>query len=482
MQYSRFIRIGLMIGGAAALGACATLPRTAPPAVPLSPAKLESAAAFGDGTAAFPVDQWWSALGDPTLTSLIEEGLRNAPDMALADARIRAADAIAEQAGGALVPSLSVEAAAGGTKQSYNMGIPAQFVPKGILGTGRISATAGLNLDLWGRNRAALRAARQDAEAARVDGQQARLLLATSIAAAWVDFSQFWAARDITARAVAVRDETEQLTAQRVRAGIDSQSDLELAKSRHAAARAELAALDEAIDLSRNRIAALIGAGPDRGDTLPRPAFGGMASPDAPANLALDLLGRRPDIVAARLRTEAAAKRVKVAKLDFYPNINISATAGLQSLGLSKLFEGGSSTANFGPAISLPLFDGGRLAGRYRAAGAAYDEAVARYNATLIGAFREVADTLDSRRALTDRLSATAQSSAAAERAAELAKQRYRAGVTNLLQALAAEDAALAALRSKTELEARARMLDITLTRALGGGFHSPSPKDKAGS
>ena len=248
------------------------------------------------------------------------------------------------------------------------------------------------------------------------------------------------------------------------------------------AAGAARAALDEAIDLSRNRIAALIGAGPDRGDTLPRPAFGGMASPDAPANLALDLLGRRPDIVAARLRTEAAAKRVKVAKLDFYPNINISATAGLQSLGLSKLFEGGSSTANFGPAISLPLFDGGRLAGRYRAAGAAYDEAVARYNATLIGAFREVADTLDSRRALTDRLSATAQSSAAAERAAELAKQRYRAGVTNLLQALAAEDAALAALRSKTELEARARMLDITLTRALGGGFHSPSPKDKAGS
>lgn len=482
MQYSRFIRFGLMTGSAAALAACATLPRTDAPAQPLIPAQLDSATSFGKGSAAFPDDRWWTALGDPSLDMLIEEGLRSSPDMALADARIRAADALAEQAGGALAPSLSVEGSAGGTKQSYNMGIPAQFVPKGIIGTGRLSANLGLNIDLWGRNRAALAAARRDAEAARVDQQQARLLLSTSIAAAWVDFSQLWASRDIAERAVDIRGETERLTASRVTAGIDTQSDLELAKSRHAAARAELAALDEALDLSRNRIAALLGAGPDRGDSLPRPAFTGQAVTGAPANLALDLLGRRPDIVAARLRTEAAAKRVKVAKLDFYPNINITAMAGLQSLGLSNLFESGSSTANFGPAISLPLFDGGRLAGRYRGTGAAYDEAVARYNSTLIGAFREVADTLDSRRALTDRLAATAQSSVAADRAADLARQRYRSGVANLLQALAAEDAALSAQRAKAELEARARLLDITLTRALGGGFQLTSPKDKAGS
>jgi NodT family efflux transporter outer membrane factor (OMF) lipoprotein len=201
----------------------------------------------------------------------------------------------------------------------------------------------------------------------------------------------------------------------------------------------------------------------------------------APTNLALDLLGRRPDIVAARLRTEAAAKRVKVAKLDFYPNINLSAVAGLQSLGLSNLFDSGSSMANFGPAVSLPLFDGGRLAGRYRAADATYSEAVARYDATLINAFREVADALDSRRALDTRRSSTNEAASTADHAASLARLRYQKGIANLLQALAADDAALAARRASADLDARAHLLDIALTRALGGGFNASLSKDKAG-
>lgn len=453
------------------------------PAAPRSVATLESGTTFGGGRAAFLDDRWWTQLGDATLDQLIDEALRASPDTALADARIRAADALAEQAGGALYPSLTVDGSAGGAKQSYNMGIPAQFVPKGIVGTGKLTATLGLNLDLWGRNRAALSAARRDAETARVDAQQARLLLTTSVAAAWVEFGQLWANRDIAAIAVRVRRDTESLTAQRVAAGIDNQSDLELARSRNAAARSELAALDEAIDLNRNRIAALVGAGPDRGDALPRPALSGHAANGAPADLAFNLLGRRPDIVAARLRTEAAAKRIKVAKLDFYPNINLAAVAGLQSLGLSNLFESGSSTSSFGPAISLPIFDGGRLQGRYRGARASYDEAVARYDATLIGAFRDVADTLDSRRAIDARRSSARQAADAADRAATLAKARYRSGIANLLQALAAEDAALATRRAAADMDARAYLLDIALTRALGGGFHSSdTSNEKAGS
>jgi len=481
MQYSRTLRSGLAISLASALAACATLPHVDAPAAPVQPAALGTSKAFEPSQATFPEDAWWTSFGDETLNALIEEGLRASPDTALAAARIRAADAMAEQAGGALTPSLSVEGAGGGAKQSYNMGIPAQFVPKGIVGTGKLSAALGFNLDLWGRNRAALAATQSDAAAARVDAQQARLLLSTSIASAWVEFSQLWANRDIAATAVQVRRETETLTAARVNAGIDNQSDLDLARSRHAAARAELAALDEALDLSRNRIAALVGAGPDRGDQLPRPSFQSSLTSGAPANLALDLLGRRPDIVAARLRTEAAAKRVKVAKRDFYPNINLSAVAGLQSLGLSNLFDGGSSMANFGPAISLPLFDGGLLAGRYRAADASYSEAVARYDATLINAFREVADALDSRRALDTRRSSTNEAASTAEHAASLARLRYQKGIANLLQALAADDAALAARRASADLDARAHLLDIALTRALGGGFNASLSKDKAG-
>mgnify|MGYP003747203671 CR=1 FL=1 len=472
MQYRNLpLRSLLLASACAALTACATLPSIKAPAPPKDAASLASQNALGSGTAAFPQDNWWTAYADPALDALIAEALAGSPDMTLAAARIRSADAIAEQAGAALVPSLSVEGAAGGNKQSYNMGIPAQFVPKGIVSTGKLSANLGFNLDLWGRNRAALAAARGDAEAARVDAQQARLLLTTSVASAWADFSQIWASRDVAAEAVRIRGETEQLTEARMRAGIDNAADLELARSRHAAARAELAALDEALALNRNRIAALLGAGPDRGASLPRPALSLASETLVPANLSANLVGRRPDLVSARLRAEAAASRVKVAKRDFYPNINLSAVAGLQSLGLSKLFESGSSNANFGPAISLPIFDGGRLAGRYRGASAAYEEAVARYDQTLILSFREVADALESKRALETRLSASRGANRSAAEAARLAGLRYRQGVGNLLQVLAAEDAALSARRAVTDLEARAFLLDISLIRALGGGF-----------
>ena len=120
---------------------------------------------------------------------------------------------------------------------------------------------------------------------------------------------------------------------------------------------------------------------------------------ELPASAGIDLIGRRPDIVAARLRNEAAAKRIDVARADFYPNINLSALVGLQSLGLSNLFHAGSEYGNGGAAISLPIFEGGRLSGRYRGARADYDTAVATYNRTLIGALRDVADIVASRAA-----------------------------------------------------------------------------------
>jgi len=465
------LRSLLLASVCAALTACATIPPVKAPAPQREAISLASETSLGGGTAAFPADTWWTAYADPALDALISEALAGSPDIALAAARIRSADAIAEQAGAALVPSLSVEGTAGGNKQSYNMGIPALFVPKGVVSTGRVSANLGFNLDLWGRNRAALAAARGDAEAARVDAQQARLLLATSVASAWADFSQLWASRDVAAEAVRIRSETEQLTEARMRAGIDNASDLELARSRHATARAEFAALDETLALSRNRIAALLGAGPDRGARLSRPALSLASETLVPANLSANLVGRRPDLVSARLRAEAAASRIKVAKRDFYPNINLSAVVGLQSLGLSKLFESGSSTGNFGPAISLPIFDGGRLAGHYRGANAAYEEAVARYDQTLIASFREVADALESKRALEVRLSAARGADRSATEAARLAAMRHRQGIGNLLQVLAAEDAALSARRGVTDLEARAFLLDISLIRALGGGF-----------
>lgn len=456
----------------ALLAGCVSTPDVGPKPVPVAAESLESRASFTDATGEWPADGWWQAMGDAQLTALIDEGLEGAPDIAIAAARVRAADALAQQSGAALGPRIGAEASAGGVQQSKNMGIPPQFVPDGIQDTGHIAATFAFDLDLWGRNRAALAAATSEAEAARVDAAQARLMLTTGIAAAYADLAGQYAALDVAQDAVRVRGASAGLSSERARAGIENLSAQRQAESRTAAARGDVVALEEAISLTRNRIAALVGAGPDRGLALTRPTLV-LPAADLPADAGIGLVGRRPDIVAARLRGEAAAKRIDVARADFYPNISLSALVGLQSLGLSNLFDKGSEYGNGGVALSLPIFDSGRLQGRYRGARADYDVAIANYDKTLIAALRDVADVVRSRAANARQLAERRAALTAATEASKLANLRYRAGLSNQIVALTAEDSAVALARSVADLEARQLTLDIALIRALGGGYQT---------
>jgi NodT family efflux transporter outer membrane factor (OMF) lipoprotein len=460
----------LLLTSTVLLSACATVPKLGDAPTLRTPQSLASAKSLAGATTNWPSDSWWLAYNDPTLNALIDEALKGSPDVALAAARVRAAEALAQQAGAALLPSTGVEGSVGGNQQSKNLGVPPQFVPDGIQDTGRIAGTASFNLDLWGKNRAALAAATSEAEAARVDAAQARLMLTTGVAAAYADLAQYYRTRDVLLDALKVRETTATLTAQRMAAGVDTRGSLRQAEARVPIARGDIIALDEQITLTRNRIAALLGAGPDRGLSIPKPTLK-YATTDIPANAGIDLIGRRPDIVAARLRAEAAAKRIKVAHADFYPNINLTALVGLQSLGLGNLFNSGSTIVNGGAALSLPIFDGGRLAGKYRGARADYDGAVARYDSTLITALRDVADTLASREATDARLAEGYRALKAADEASNIAILRYKGGLSNQLQVLVTADALLAGRRTVADLEARRRALDITLIRALGGGY-----------
>lgn len=454
------------------LAGCASVPDLGPKPVPAAAESLESNVTFARAEGAWPAEGWWQGFGDAQLDTLIGEGLKGSPDVAIAAARVRAADAMAQQAGAALLPRVGAEASAGGVQQSKNMGIPPDFVPDGIQDTGHIAATFSFDLDLWGRNRAALAAATSEAEAARVDAAQARLMLTTGIAAAYADLAGYYQALDVANDAVRVRAASADLSGERARAGIENQASQRQAESRAASARADVVALEEAIATTRNRIAALLGAGPDRGLSIARPQ---MARPAVglPGNAGIDLIGRRPDIVAARLRSEAAAKRIDVARADFYPNISLSALVGLQSLGLSNLFKSGSEYGNGGAAISLPIFEGGRLQGRYRGSRADYDVAVATYDRTLIGALRDVADIVAQRAATERQLAGRREALAAAAEASKLAGLRYRAGLSNQIVQLTAEDSMVALSRAVAELEARQLSLDIALIRALGGGYRA---------
>lgn len=205
--------------------------------------------------------------------------------------------------------------------------------------------------------------------------------------------------------------------------------------------------------------------------TRPTTRFSGTDG--LPTNLALELLGRRPDIVAARLRTEAAAKRIDQQKAGFYPSVNLLAFVGFHSLGIANLTSSGSDVGSFGPAISLPIFNTERLQGQLRGARAEYDAAVASYNGTLTNALREVADVVTSRKALTGELAAARAAFDASGEAHSIVKQRYQGELANYLDVLTAEDELISARRALADIETRALVLDVALVRALGGGFQS---------
>jgi NodT family efflux transporter outer membrane factor (OMF) lipoprotein len=255
-----------------------------------------------------------------------------------------------------------------------------------------------------------------------------------------------------------------------VRAGLDSKLELKQVETSIPAARARVAQAEEAIALSRSQLAALLGKGPDRGLAIERPNLR-LAAVTLPSNVPADLLGRRPDIVASRLRAEAASKDIASAKALFYPDINLSALIGVQSVSLSNLLERGSAIPSLGAAVRLPILDGGRLRGNLAARDAEYDAAVEQYNQSLADALREVVDQLTSMRSVQAQRTEADAALASAEEAYSLALTRYKAGIGSLLQVITVETQVLDQRALRTELHSRELALSINLIRALGGGF-----------
>jgi NodT family efflux transporter outer membrane factor (OMF) lipoprotein len=465
---SRFARL-LTLSALAPLAACA--PNLGDKPQPRTAASLAATRSLPDQGGQWPGDGWWKAYGDSQLDQLIAEGLSGSPDIAAAAARLARAQGLAQSAGAALGPTLVGEGSAGKIKQSYNNGFPREFLPQGWKDTGTLNLQFGFDLDLWGKNRARLRAALADRDAARVEAAQARLTLASAIAASYADLARLYAERDVAEEALRIQQDTAGLVSNRVRNGIDNEGQRSQAAAAVPAARADLSSIDEQIALTRNQLAALIGAGPDRGLAIARPQLSALTTLALPPSAGIDLVGRRPDIVAARARVEAAAERIKAARAAFYPDISLNGLVGLQALGFGNVLKSGSTYGNAGPAFSLPIFDTGRRAGDYRTARADYDAAVADYDKALIGALQDVANAVASRTALGSQASDARASLADSQKAYEIARERYRAGLSTYLDVLTAEQQLIVARRRDADLTARAFTLDVALIRALGGGF-----------
>jgi NodT family efflux transporter outer membrane factor (OMF) lipoprotein len=463
----------LMAGTALALAGCATMPTPAERVDPKPVSAYVAEKALAAPVADWPGDRWWESFGDPQLSELIAEGLAGASDMRIAAARFAAARAAVGAAKAALLPSLS----AGGTvvevKPSYHSILPSNVVPHGWHDLGLAALEGGWTLDLWGKNRAGLHSAEAEAHAAEAEAQAARLSVATGIAAAYANLAGLYRARDAASDARSVRGKTADLLAQRHGQGLENKGAVARARAGADESDAELAAIDEQIVIARNLIAALMGAGPDRGLAIKPPMLPMNKAFGLPSSLPADLLGRRPDVVAARFRVEAASHGIERAEASFYPNVDLRALIGFQSLGVSNLFLSGSTFGAVGPAVSLPIFDGGRLRAQYRGAEADYTEAVAAYDGALTQALREVADAAASSRALAVRLERSHAAEADARAAWTTANDRYRGGLATYLDVLTAEDALIEARRAVAALEARAFTLDVALIRALGGGYRA---------
>lgn len=460
-----------------AVAACAAPPRLGDAPMLRAAQPVASAQSLaGQAARDWPADTWWTAWGDPQLDALIAEALAGSPDMALAQSRLVAADAAARQSRAALLPGLNANAAGGGQQQSRNLGIPPQFVPRGVQEFGLVNLQAGWSLDLWGQGRALLRAARREAEAVAVEHAQARLMLAASVAAAYAEYGAALDRDQVAQDVSAIRRQTLDLTASRVSAGLENDGARAQAASRLALAQADQAAAAQLVRVTRNRLALLLGAGPDRGLAITPPAIRPLP-PGLPADAGINLIARRPDIIAARLRAEAAGARETAAGRAFLPNLSINATLGQQSLGFGKLLQTGSLYTQFGPAFSLPILDGGRRAADARNARAGLAAAVAMHDAALLRALNEVADAAGAVLALDARRQSAATALAEAQAAQRVAAQRYDAGLSNQLLVLTADDAVVAARAAVADLAANRLAADVALVRALGGGFRS---EDKA--
>lgn len=473
-------RVAAIVASCLLATGCVTPPRLGPAPTPKPGSSYATARSFTAPAAAWPTDRWWVAYGDAQLDELIQEGLDGSPSVVQAEARLRRADAFAAATRSTLLPAIGIDASLTLTKPSTEDGIPVTPEREGYRGYGRTTVGFGWELDFWGKNRAALAAARSDAEASVADAAAARLIVSASIAAAYADLARLYADRDVLQSTLELRRSSLAIVRARVAHGFDSDADLAQAEAGPPAASVDLAAADEAIGVTRNRIAALLGAGPDRGLQVRRPADPALRSFGLPSDLSADLLGRRPDVVAARWRVEAAAHRNKVAKAQFYPNVNLLAFVGFDALGLSNLLDSGADVGGAGPAVSLPIFDGGRRQANYRGARADYDLAVAAYDDALTQALREVADVIQAERQLTSERDGAQSALDATERAYRLAQLRYRMGAADYQSVLLVEDRLLIRRRVLASYESRSFILDVALVRALGGGVPVTAPAPDA--
>ena len=420
----------------------------------------------------WPNDHAWDVLQDPVLSNLMKQALEQNPTINVARARLNQVDAMVKAADADRLPAVSLNASSTPEHFTENYIYPPPYAGS-VYSTNLLMVNAKYEFDFWGKNGDLIAAAISNEKAAAAELQSAKLLIEASVAKSYFTLARSLEQKKILERTLAQREELVNLRSELLKAGLDTRQETQISRQGLPAVRADIIRMDEQIGLSRNALAALIGKGPDATKdtvaTLPA-----TVNSTAPESVPAELVGRRADISAARQRVESAGKLIDATKTEFYPNINISAFAGFSSLGFAHWLNGSSRDYGVGPAISLPIFDGGRLRANLSSKTAAYDIAVESYNQTLIEAVHDVADQLTSLRSLDLQRSQQTDLLRNAESVYDIAQQREKVGLVSHAVVLNAETTLIAQQSAAIDLRTRAVELNINLVRALGGGFTEP--------
>ncbi|AJY39021.1 efflux transporter, outer membrane factor (OMF) lipo, NodT family protein [Burkholderia humptydooensis] len=437
--------------------------------------------AGGAAHGAWPSPDWVRQLGDPQLDALVDEALRQNPTLQAAQARIGVAQSQLQQfesltgltakAGASL--SKAHVPRSGGTINTTLNGLPVSVPLVGESVVSSSSLFVGLNyqLDLWGKNAAATRGLLSMRDAARVEAQQARLALSVAMVTLYGELDRAYALRELLQLKRRASEQVEAVLRERAARGIDNGYDADDAALKRSKLFEQIALTDEQIQLQKLQLGVLSGRGPERGLSLARPRLAPLADAPLPQRLPAELLGRRPDIVAARLRVEAAYATIDGTRAAFYPDVNLAALGGLFALAPASLFRHDALGGSIGPALSLPIFDRGRLKAKLGGDVANAEVALALYNQTVDAALGEVARQLTSLSTVDALLGEQQQAVRAAQRMVALAEDRHRRGMGMRKDVDMAKLTLLDERTHAIELQARRRALRVGLIGALGGGF-----------
>jgi NodT family efflux transporter outer membrane factor (OMF) lipoprotein len=471
---TRAIKAGLSAILVAVLSACANYAGIHNDQQMAQPQQFNTTQSLPFESGHWPEADWAAQFGDAQLKVLLEEALKGSPTIAQARARIAAAQAYAESANASTMPRVDANYSLMRQQFSGTAGVPPPYAGSwqtqnsGLL-------TASYDLDLWGKNREALRAAVSHVQASAADAEVVKLTLATALTRTYNQLARLHLLRDIAQQEVERRQQIDRITAGRIATGLDTQVERKTAQANLATAHSALAELNGSSLTTRYQLATLMGEGPDRGLAIARPVLGVGDEVRLPDNLPANLVSRRPDIVAARWRVDAITHEVKEAKAEFYPDINLRAAIGLDSFGFGRFLTAASRTVNVGPAIHLPIFDAGALRAQLKGRYADFDDAVATYNQTLISALNSVATQLAQIRSSDAQIADAQVAQQAARQADDLAITQYNGGLTNQLTVLNADMNALQADQAVDNLLMNRRDQQITLASALGGGYFDTS-------